>query len=76
MITHFQWKELKNNWINREWSFSFFYRGTFLKGKYYKDGTIEWVSDKPPETEQSTIESQVHDLMLYHVYEDHSPISD
>ncbi|MFC5713587.1 YheE family protein [Thalassorhabdus alkalitolerans] len=74
MISHFQWKELRNNLVRREWAFSFYYKGTFYKGTYYKDGTIEWTL-KEPENEKEKVEQQIHDLMLYHIYEDHNPIS-
>ncbi|PSL45175.1 hypothetical protein B0H94_107180 [Salsuginibacillus halophilus] len=73
MISHFQWKEMKNNWLNREWSFSFFYQGKMHRGTYYKDGTITWQTTAPKESDRADLERHIHDLMLYHVYEDHNP---
>lgn len=73
MISHFQWKEIKNNWINREWAISFYYKGEHVKGSYFKDGSIDLPLDSFPREEQDKITSQIHDLMLYHVYEDHHP---
>ncbi len=71
MISHFQWKELKNNLIRKEWEFSFFYKGTSFKGIYFMNGSITWLVTPPTEQEQKTLEGQIHDLMLYHVYEEH-----
>ncbi|MBU8905424.1 YheE family protein [Desertibacillus haloalkaliphilus] len=71
MISHFQWKEIRNNLVRREWEFSFFYAGTYFQGRYHKDGTIEWPTASPNADVIKTIEMQIHDLMLYHVYEDH-----
>ncbi|RKL68517.1 hypothetical protein CR203_00205 [Salipaludibacillus neizhouensis] len=73
MITHFQLKEIKNNMINQEWEFTFFYKKNKYKGKYFKNGEITWIHPSSITTEDKTfLESCVHDLMLYHVYEDHS----
>lgn len=72
MITHFQLKEIKNNMINQEWEFSFHYNKTLFRGKYFKDGHIKWLSPTSIEQEDERfLTSCVHDLMLYHVYEDH-----
>ena len=58
--------------INQEWSFSFFYKQKRLTGKYFKDGSIKWTSQgEMTEEDKKFLESAVHDLMLYHVYEDH-----
>ncbi|PYZ98869.1 hypothetical protein CR205_09950 [Alteribacter lacisalsi] len=74
MLSHFHYREIKNNMINREWSFEFYYKQQQYKGSYYKDGSIKWTSPdkgKMSPEEQTFLESCVHDLMLYHVYEDH-----
>lgn len=71
MLSHFQYKEIKNNLINREWSFSFFYKQKRYIGTYYKDGSISWGNSIIEKPEKEFLESCVHDLMLYHVYEDH-----
>lgn len=73
MITHFQLKEIKNNMINQEWKFSFFYKKEAYKGNYFKNGEITWIQPSLIDKEDKVfLESCVHDLMLYHVYEDHS----
>jgi hypothetical protein len=72
LLTHFQLKEIKNNMINQEWEFSFFYKKNRYRGKYYKNGDIKWLSPSSlEEEEEKFLSSCVHDLMLYHVYEDH-----
>ncbi|WP_209124331.1 DUF5342 family protein [Alkalihalobacillus sp. BA299] len=71
MISHFQWKELRNNLVRQEWEFSFFYKGNYFRGMYYKNGAIEWSETTPTEAEKKQLEMQVHDLFLYHVYEEH-----
>ena len=72
MLTHFQFKTLKDNWIRKEWKISFFYRGKHCSGIYAQDGAIHWQM-KPPEEDLKKVEMEVHDLMLYHIYEDHHP---
>ncbi|WP_017728707.1 YheE family protein [Halalkalibacterium ligniniphilum] len=69
MISHFQWKERRNNLVRREWTFSFFHAGTYYTGIYFKDGSITWNQPDPATEQQPLFESQIHDLMLYHVYE-------
>ncbi|MEB1807966.1 MAG: YheE family protein [Bacillaceae bacterium] len=71
MISHFQWKELRNNLVRQEWEFSFFYKGEYFLGVYYQDGSISWSDPAPKEEERKQLELQVHDLFLYHVYEEH-----
>ncbi|MGO4887513.1 DUF5342 family protein [Anaerobacillus sp. MEB173] len=71
MISHFQWKVIKDNLVRSEWAFSFFYSGSYYKGTYFKDGSIEWQGLKPDEKVLKDIELHIHDLMLYHVYEKH-----
>lgn len=72
MLTHFQLKEIKNNMINQEWEFSFHYNKSLFRGKYFKDGQIKWLSPSSIEQEdEKFLTTCVHDLMLYHVYEDH-----
>lgn len=68
MITHFQFKELANNFIRREWGFSFNYEGQYITGKYYKNGKIDW-NHPLTDNQIKILEPRIHDLMLYHVYE-------
>jgi hypothetical protein len=68
LIQHFQWKESPPF----GWTFSFYYKQTRLKGTYQKDGVIKWHQPEQLfEEDRLLLESAVHDLMLYHVYEDH-----
>ncbi|MDT8862043.1 YheE family protein [Alkalihalobacillus sp. MEB130] len=71
MLVHFQYKELRNNLLRREWSFSFFYEGRYMTGTYYKDGRIKWNDDDLTLEKKEKLEPHIHDLMLYHVYEEH-----
>ncbi|MFB5663170.1 DUF5342 family protein [Alteribacillus sp. HJP-4] len=71
MISHFQWAERINNLVRKEWSFSFYFKGTYFTGIYNMDGTIDWNGSVPAEHEK--LEAGLHDLFLYHVYEDHQP---
>lgn len=73
MITHFQWYEKKNNWLRKEWAFSFYFKGSYYHGVYFKDGSIKWEGEQPPSNELENITTQVHDLVLYHIFEDHTP---
>ncbi|TFD96959.1 DUF5342 family protein [Jeotgalibacillus salarius] len=68
MIQHFQYKKLYAEDLPG-WSFSFTYLGKQIKGIYHKNGRIEWLSDEP-ERNQDQVRQQIHDLMLYHVYDD------
>lgn len=71
MISHFQWKELRNNLARREWSFSFFHEGQYVTGIYHKNGTVEWNGPLLTDEKRKELEPHIHDLMLYHVYEEH-----
>ncbi|WP_026689042.1 DUF5342 family protein [Alteribacter aurantiacus] len=74
MLSHFHYREIKNNMINQEWDFDFYYKQNKYKGKYFKDGSITWHhqgADQMTTEEKSFLEDCVHDLMLYHVYEEH-----
>ncbi|MCA1030852.1 YheE family protein [Bacillus timonensis] len=69
MLSHFQWKPLYENKQLPGWRISFYYKGVNYQGIYHKDGVIEWVNQLPPNEDMKEISSQVHELMLYHVYE-------
>ncbi|KHF39167.1 YheE family protein [Halalkalibacter okhensis] len=71
MLAHFQWKELRNNLLRREWAFSFFHEGQYMTGVYHKDGSIKWGDSSLSSEQKAKLEPFVHDLMLYHVYEQH-----
>lgn len=71
MITHFQQKEIDRSIPDGKWSISFFHNKKRCTGYYYKNGDITWVN--APDDHEEDIKAIVHDLMLYHVYEDHDP---
>lgn len=69
MISHFQWKPLFENKQLPGWRISFFAKGQKYEGIYHKDGNIEWTQSTPPIDIKENITSQIHELMLFHVYE-------
>ncbi|WP_078381582.1 YheE family protein [Sutcliffiella halmapala] len=70
MISHFQLKPLYKNNQLPGWHLSFFYKGQNLKAIYHKDGRIEWdPSFSYSDEDKQKIEIQIHELMLFHVYE-------
>lgn len=71
MLSHFQWKPLNKNLLKLSWEFSFYYHGTYYQGVYYNNGNIEWFHTELEEETRKVLEAKVHELMLYHVYEEH-----
>ncbi|TMU88210.1 hypothetical protein FGG79_08960 [Bacillus sp. BHET2] len=69
MIQHFQFKNMFENKQLPGWTFSFFFNGVKYTGNYHKDGRIEWTGATPPEEKEDTLKKQLHELMLFHVYE-------
>ncbi|MEH7385338.1 YheE family protein [Bacillus sp. JJ1521] len=69
MISHFQWKPLFKSSQIPGWSFSFYFQGTQYNGVYNKDGSIDWHGNHPDLKVINNITKQIHELMLYHVYE-------
>ncbi|OCA87416.1 YheE family protein [Pseudobacillus wudalianchiensis] len=69
MLLHFQYKPLYQDKNLPGWAFSFYYQKRRLLGNYLEDGTIEWLSTIPEEPDRKQLEQQIHDLMLYHVYD-------
>ncbi len=49
------------------WTFSFYHSGMRYDGNYHKNGEIEWTGHIPPAEED--LKKQIHELMLFHVYE-------
>lgn len=66
MISHFQFTERSKGLAG--WNFSFFYKGKRLSGIYHRNGSIEWHGDGPS-TDHEKLQSQIHELMLFHVYD-------
>ncbi|MFB4162097.1 DUF5342 family protein [Geomicrobium sp. JSM 1781026] len=73
MFSHFQYETIKNNWVAKEWKFSFFYKGVHCEGTYSGEGQVKWLHAPKEDIEQ--VETHVHDLMLYHEFEEHNPNS-
>lgn len=69
MLTHFQFKPLYKNTDIPGWEFSFFFKKLKRTGRYLQDGKIEWGLNAPDGDERTGLEQQVHELMLFHVYD-------
>ncbi|CAM3648509.1 YheE family protein [Mesobacillus zeae] len=69
MLTHFQYKPLFENKELPGWRFSFYFRKERYAGVYHPDGKIEWVTAAPPEKAEDQVTGQIHELMLFHVYD-------
>jgi hypothetical protein len=69
MLTHFQYKPLFENKNIPGWNFSFYYKKQRYSGIYQQSGKIEWTSNKPEQDDIDKVTSQIHELMLFHVYE-------
>lgn len=70
MFSHFQFKEIATKRRYRKaYEFSFFYQGDHYRGFYNPNGKIDWYEPTPPEDIVDKLQTQVHELMLFHVYE-------
>lgn len=69
MITHFQFQPLFSSEQIPGWRFSFYYQKLKFTGLYHKDGQIEWLGEAPDGTEEELLKKQIHELMLFHVYD-------
>jgi hypothetical protein len=69
MLTHFQYKSLYKNTDIPGWHISFFYKNQKYNGIYHQDGKIEWTDVTPSSGEIPQLEKQIHELMLFHVYD-------
>ncbi len=69
MLTHFQYKPLFENKNIPGWNFSFYYKKQRFSGIYHQTGKIEWTVNTPEQDDIETLTSQIHELMLFHVYE-------
>jgi hypothetical protein len=69
LLTHFQFKPLFENKNIPGWNFSFYYKKQRFSGIYHQTGKIEWTANTPEQDDIETITSQIHELMLFHVYE-------
>jgi hypothetical protein len=69
MLMHFQFKPLFENKHIPGWNFSFYYNKQRFTGIYHQSGRIEWTTITPNHEDLEALTSQIHELMLFHVYE-------
>ncbi|MBT2685805.1 YheE family protein [Bacillus sp. ISL-37] len=69
MITHFQFKSLFENKDMPGWHFSFYFKKQKFTGIYHQNGDIEWTSEEPSDEHIHQLKEQIHELMLFHVYD-------
>ncbi|MFC7391658.1 DUF5342 family protein [Scopulibacillus cellulosilyticus] len=69
MITHFTYKPFLTKSRKTDFQFSFFFNGMPYQGIYHYNGKIEWTTNEPEKAFLKDITSQIHELMLYHVYD-------
>ncbi|OLS36445.1 YheE family protein [Bacillus sp. MRMR6] len=69
MLMHFQFKPLFENKNIPGWNFSFYHNKKRYTGLYHQSGKIEWTANTPEQKDIESLISQIHELMLYHVYE-------
>ena len=69
MISHFEWKSLYETEKIPGWQFSFYFEKKRFMGVYHKDGSITWMGDFLTEQAKKELEPRIHELMLYHVYD-------
>lgn len=51
------------------WHFSFYYKKQKFTGIYHQNGDIQWTADQPSDEHAEYLKEQIHELMLYHVYD-------
>ncbi|WP_147533102.1 YheE family protein [Bacillus marasmi] len=69
MISHFQFQPLYENSQLPGWKFSFYFKKQHYTGIYHQSGNIEWTTSHPNEDDEKKLSAQIHELMLFHVYE-------
>lgn len=69
MLSHFMYKPLFTDKSLPGWYIRFYYKGTLCEATYHKDGSIEWRENTPPIEDEEMIRSNIHELMLFHVYD-------
>lgn len=70
MIQHFQYNSLYQNEQLPGWTISFYYNKEKFEGIYHSDGRIEWITQHQLENgQEENLKKQIHELMLYHVYD-------
>lgn len=70
MFSHFQYKPIRTKRsLQTAYEFSFFYKGNHYRGFYNPNGKIDWYEPTPADNVVDKLTSQVHELMLFHIYE-------
>ncbi|WP_085522034.1 DUF5342 family protein [Tuberibacillus sp. Marseille-P3662] len=70
MLTHFTYQPFfSSENRRREYQISFFYHGKPYRAIYHYNGEVDWQTATPPDSEIEPIMSQLHELMLFHVYD-------
>lgn len=69
MISHFQFQPLYQNSQLPGWKFSFYFKKQHFTGIYHQAGKIEWTARQPENQDEEKLAAQIHELMLFHVYE-------
>ncbi|WP_246939152.1 YheE family protein [Bacillus pinisoli] len=69
MLSHFTYKPLFKDQSLPGWMIRFYFKGNFYEATYQKDGTILWKDATPSADDLEKVISQIHELMLYHVYD-------
>ena len=70
MITHFQYQSLFANNQLPGWGFSFYFQKQRYTGTYHQNGEIGWTSPIPATEDEKYLANHIHELMLFHVYDD------
>ena len=72
MIQHFHFQPMFENKQLPGWTFSFTYEGQRVSGVYHKTGNIDWTTTPSfsSEEKEQKVKKQIHELMLYHVYDE------
>ncbi|TYR79022.1 hypothetical protein FZC66_16965 [Priestia megaterium] len=68
MITHFNVKPLYKRAQMPGWHISFYMNRTYYEADYLKTGEIIWKSTIPDQIDETELSSYIHELMLFHVY--------
>ncbi|MED1757434.1 YheE family protein [Bacillus subtilis] len=69
MISHFSWKPLFPKEKLPGWKISFYYKGTHYESIYHKSGEIEWGDLFPARADEPALTNEIHELMLFHIYD-------
>ncbi|MBM7659954.1 hypothetical protein JOC85_000721 [Bacillus mesophilus] len=69
MLSHFNFKPLFKDQSLPGWYIRFYYKGNLYEATYQKDGSIDWKEEQPSSEDLPSVVSQIHELMLFHVYD-------